>query len=63
LTLRKLRENKGFSVREVSKKAGMTKQHLNFLENGKRRPSLLIANNIAKALNEPLEVINNCFIK
>lgn len=38
-TLKKLRENKRMTQKEVSNEIGVTKEYIGMLENGKRNPS------------------------
>jgi transcriptional regulator with XRE-family HTH domain len=61
MTLRELRVSKGFTLGELERKMGTTKQHLSYLENGIKNPSLKTANDLAKALGVGIEVIIECF--
>ncbi len=45
--LRKLREQRGLSLRELGENIGISYQALNFYENCKREPSLRVVKNIA----------------
>lgn len=48
--LREIRKEKALTEAEVSAKAGITQQYYNFIENGKRRPSVAVAKKIAEVL-------------
>lgn len=48
--LKKIRIEKGMSGEAVGNQAGITQQHYNFIENGKRRPSVGVAKRIAAVL-------------
>lgn len=49
--LKELRDNNNLSQYEMAKKIGITSQFYNFIENGKRRPSIETAKKIAEILN------------
>ena len=56
--IRKHREAKGMTQKQVAKKAGVTKQYVTMLEAGKRRsPSLSVLQRLAKALGVPVTEI------
>ena len=48
--LKEIRKEKALTEAEVSARAGITQQHYNFIENGKRRPSVAVAKKIAAVL-------------
>ena len=49
--LKKARIEKGLSGEVVGERAGITQQHYNFIENGKRRPSVEVAKRLAAVLD------------
>lgn len=51
--LRAIRQEKKLTAATVSAHAGITQQHYNFIENGKRRPSVEVAKKIADVLGFP----------
>lgn len=48
--IKEARKNKGMTGEMVSKQADISIQHYNFIENGKRRPSVAVAKRIATVL-------------
>ncbi len=48
--LKELRKNAGLSSKETAQKSGISYPHYNFIENGKRRPSVDVAKRIAGVL-------------
>ena len=48
--LKELRKQKGMTGEEVGSKAEITQQMYNYIENGKRRPSVAVAKKIAAVL-------------
>lgn len=48
--LKDIRITKGMTGEVVGAQAGITQQHYNFIENGKRRPSVEVAKRIASVL-------------
>ena len=48
--LERLRHDKHMTEKDVAQAAGISQQHYNFIENGKRRPSV----DVAKTLGELL---------
>lgn len=48
--IKEARKNKGMTGEMVSKQADISIQHYNFIENGKRRPSVAVAKRIAAVL-------------
>lgn len=50
IKLRNVREKKNISIRELSRKTGISKSHLNYIENGEREPTLSMIIRIAVAL-------------
>ena len=53
--LKQIREEKNISLRELEKKTGISKAHLNYIEKQEREPTFSILLRIAKALDVPLE--------
>jgi transcriptional regulator with XRE-family HTH domain len=51
LNLKRLREQKGLSLRDIAKKIDITPSFLSQIENGKTNPSVATLKNIADALN------------
>ena len=56
LTIRDLRQIRGFSLSQVAEKAMIDKSYLSKIENNKREPSLTSLNNICKAIGIPLNI-------
>ena len=50
LDLRKIRKESNLTETALSVKVGITQQHYNYIENGKRRPSVDVAQKIASVL-------------
>lgn len=50
LDLKELRKKAGLSSKETARKSGISYPHYNFIENGKRRPSVEVAKRIAAVL-------------
>lgn len=48
--LKTVRQEKGLTGAEVAEAAGITQQFYNFIENGRRRPSVDVAKRIAAVL-------------
>ncbi|MDO5852451.1 MAG: helix-turn-helix transcriptional regulator, partial [Methanobacteriaceae archaeon] len=55
-----LRQELGISQQDLAKKAGVTRQTVNALENGRYNPSLVVAYQITKILKQ--EYIEDVFI-
>lgn len=58
--LHEIREEKGVSLRELAKLAGVSKTQINEIENGQGDPTLKTMCLIAKALNMKIEDIFWC---
>ena len=58
--LHEIREEKGVSLRELAKLAGVSKTQINEIENGQSDPTLKTMCRIAKALNMKIEDIFWC---
>lgn len=53
--IRKIREEKGFSTRELARRSGVSQPYLSQLENGKtNNPSIEVLKKLAKGLDVPL---------
>lgn len=50
IRLREVRLEKNMTIRELSRKTGISKSHLNYIENGDREPTLSMIIRIALAL-------------
>lgn len=50
ITLREVRMERNITIRQLSKKTGISKSHLNYIENGEREPTLSMIVRIALAL-------------
>lgn len=61
-TLRNLRVSAGLSVAALANAAGLTRQSVDLLEKGERKPSLETAERLAIALGETLRVFEGCGI-
>jgi DNA-binding XRE family transcriptional regulator len=55
ILLKKIREERGYSLEELSKITGISKSHLNYIEKNEKEPSLSMAIRIAQALNIKIE--------
>lgn len=55
VTLKSLREEKGYTLRQVAEKAQMPFPHLSNIENGKKIPGLDLIDRICFALGVPLK--------
>ena len=53
--LRQVREQRGFSLTEMSERTGISKSTLSRLENGQRKPSLELLLSLAQAYRVPLD--------
>lgn len=51
IKLKEVREKNNLSLEELSKKTGISKSHLNYIERGEKEPSLSMIIRIAVALN------------
>lgn len=54
LLIKEIRKQQNITLDELSKKSGVSKSHINDIENNKKEPTLTIAVAIAKALNVQL---------
>lgn len=54
LLIKEIRKQQNITLGELSKKSGVSKSHINDIENNKKEPTLTIAVAIAKALNVQL---------
>lgn len=55
ILLKDIRIRKGYSLDQLSKKTGISKSHLNYIERNEKEPSLSMAIIIAQALGIKLE--------
>ena len=55
--IRYLRQQKNFSIEDLSLEAGVNRNYLGDLERGMRNPTLIILNKIALALDVDLSVL------
>jgi transcriptional regulator with XRE-family HTH domain len=55
--LARLRKERGQSLEEVARRAGIDRSYLGLLERGLRRPTLEVAIRVARALGQPLSRI------
>lgn len=61
--LRKLRQCKNLSIKEVAEKLGLTRNAISQYENGRRTPSIKIMQNLSEVLDVDLQTIVKCFTK
>lgn len=54
LLIKEIRKQKNITLDELSKRSGVSKTHINDIENNIKEPTLTIAISIAKALNVQL---------
>jgi putative transcriptional regulator len=55
--IKELRQELGLTQEELADRVGVRRETIVFLEQGKYNPSLLLAHNVAKALNAPIDRI------
>ncbi|MBY0122948.1 helix-turn-helix domain-containing protein [Bacillus sp. S/N-304-OC-R1] len=56
MRIKRLRIEKGFSINELSEKAGVSKSYLSYIERGiQQNPSLLVLSRLAKTLDTDVE--------
>lgn len=55
--LKCIREKKGMTILELSRKTSISERYLRFIENGEKTPSLKTAYAISCALEEPINEI------
>lgn len=55
IELKKVRKEKGYSLEKLSKMTGISKSHLNYIENNQKEPAISILIRIALVLNVRLE--------
>jgi putative transcriptional regulator len=55
--IKKFRQLLGISQEELAKKAKMSRNYLNLIENGKREPTVSTLNAISKALGVPISIL------
>ena len=56
-TIRAIREENGWTLEEMARKLGTTKQALSYYERGMRTPKVTVAAKFAEKLNVPLETL------
>ena len=61
--LRKLRQGKNLSIKEVAEKLGLTRNAISQYENGRRTPSIKIMQNLSEVFDVDLQTIVKCFTK
>lgn len=54
LLIKEIRKQKNITLDELSRRSGVSKTHINDIENNRKEPTLTIAISIAKALNVQL---------
>lgn len=55
MKLKELRKQKNITLSELSKLTGISKSHLNYIENGVKEPTISVLVLIAKALNVKID--------
>ncbi len=58
--LKKVREQKNISLRQLAKKSGVSKNHIEKIENGNTNPSVEVMCRLAKALDVPVYTLFSC---
>ncbi len=53
--IKKIREEKGLNITELSETTGISRPYLSQIESGKRKPSLEVMNEMAMKLDIPLK--------
>lgn len=56
-TVKALREARGWTQEDLAKKAGVTRQTINAIENNKYSPTLILAIKLAQLFEQPVESI------
>lgn len=56
-SIRSLRETRGWTQEELAKRAGVTRQTINAIENDKYNPTLALAITLARLFDQPVEAI------
>jgi transcriptional regulator with XRE-family HTH domain len=59
LNVQRLRRDRGLSQEELAHRAGIHQTYLSGVETGKRNPSILVLERIAKALNADVEQLTS----
>lgn len=54
LLIKEIRKQRNITLDELAKRSGVSKTHINDIENNRKEPTLTIAISIAKALNVQL---------
>lgn len=60
-TIRDRRKEKGISQEELAKRCGVSRQTVNAIENNKYDPTLMLAFNLAQALETTVDELFNAF--
>lgn len=55
ILLKEIREEKGYSLEQLSKITGISKSHLNYIERNEKEPTISVIVRIAMALNVKIE--------
>ena len=55
IELKELRKQKNITLSELSRLTGISKSHLNYIENGVKEPTISVLVLIAKALNVKID--------
>lgn len=55
IKLKELRKQKNITLSELAKMTGISKSHLNYIENGIKEPTISVLVLIAKALNVKID--------
>lgn len=53
--MKKLRKEKGLKTREIAEEFGISFQHYNDIENGRRNPSIILSLEMARFFGVPIE--------
>lgn len=62
IILRQVRKGKNLTLKELSKKSGISTTHINDIENNLKSPSLLVMIILAKALNTKITELYRIYI-
>lgn len=57
--MKEIRKSKNLSMREIADVFGISYQHYNDIENGRRNPSITLSIEMAKVFNVPIEKFLN----
>lgn len=60
INLRRLRLEKGYTVRDLERFSGVSHSHISMIENGERTPTIDIVCKLCRALNVTIDEMVDC---